>query len=54
MRTFWTTVAILGLVTSGTVSGLAQTNDGQDPPPLPAKAIPLTEHAIHPPAVVGA
>ena len=32
-------------------SALAQTNDGQDRQPLPARAIPLAEHAIQPPAL---
>ena len=46
MRTLWTTVVLLGVVTGGTTSGLAQSADGQERPPLPARAIPLAEHTL--------
>ena len=51
MRTLWTTVVILGVVTGGTTSALAQGNDGQGLQPLPGRAIPLAEQAIQAPAL---
>ena len=46
MRTLWTTVVILGVVSGGTTSALARSHDGQDRPLLPARPIPLAEDAI--------
>ncbi len=51
MRTLWTTVVIFGVVTGGTTSGLAQSDEGQHHPPIPSHAIPLAEHAIEVPAL---